>query len=146
MPTTITIQSIIARQSPFWIELDGDKRNLFSVNFDAKANVATAKWEEVIAKLLHDADLALVTENAAPNTLFIGGGGDLPEGNGADGPYITLINTGGTTPLETHDGQQTDRLSFQILVTARDYRAGRDRIVAIWELLHGLRNTDVTIT
>lgn len=140
MPT-ITIQSILARQSPFWTGLDGDKRNLFSVNFDAKADVATARWEEVIVKLLTDSSLATIDLN-----LWVGGGGDLPEGSGADGPYITLINTGGTTPLETHDGQRTDRLSFQILVTARDYRVGRDRIVAIWELLHGLRNTDVTIT
>lgn len=137
MPT-VYIQSIVARQSPFPIGLDDSEREVFSVNFDARAGSPTRQWEEVITKLLTDASLVTVDTN-----YFIGSGRDLPSG---DGPYTTLLMTGGITPLETHNGDQTDRPSFQILVTARDYRTCRDKINAIWAELHGKRNVNVTVT
>lgn len=136
--STIYVQSIIARQSPFPIGLDESEREVFSVNFDARAETPTRQWEEVITKILTDASLVTVDAN-----YFIGSGRDIPSG---DGPYITLLSTGGITPLETHNGDQTDRPSFQILVTARDYRTCRDKINAIWAELHGKRNVNVTVT
>lgn len=94
------------------------------------------KYEEEIARILFDASLgALGTDT------FIGPASTVPTG---PGPYITIINTGGIAPMENHDGGKYRQGSFQVVVRALSYTVARNRAMAIWNLLDGLRDVEVT--
>src|SRR5688500_12356075 len=99
---------ILAVQRPFPIGSDDSNRALFSFNFDALADSPVSQWEEGIAEILSTARLSTLNVDT-----FIGPLSVLPTGNG---PYISIIDTGGREPLETHDGIKCERLSVQILV------------------------------
>ena len=138
MPTN-HIVSILARQSPFAIGTDELDREVFSVNFDLIVNHPWYSIEKTILNLLlSPSPSPLITLNS---DIFVGHQPELPSG---DGPYTTLILTGGTGPEEAHSGERWDYLSFQLLVRAKDYMMACDKIVAEWNRLHGTRNQDVS--
>jgi hypothetical protein len=128
--------SIQARQQPFPIGLDADNRNMFSCNFDGLA-AAPANWTGAIRKLLEDAGLGVFGTD-----LFIGPGARLPVAP-APGPFITIIDTGGSTTIITHDNKKYPNLSVQLIVTATSYPAGEARARAACDVLDGVRNTTV---
>ena len=95
------------------------------------------QFEEEIVKVLSDAGLA----TSGVDT-FIGPAAVVPDG---DGPFLTVLDTGGVGPDETHDGAVYERLSVQIVVRAQKYRDARTRALACWRALDGVRNETVTV-
>jgi hypothetical protein len=111
---------------------------MFSVNFEAQAAAPVVDWEKEIIKLLSDVGLATLGTNA-----FIGQRASLPLPP-AVGPYISVIDTGGSAPWEAQSGEEYERLSAQIIVRAhKDYELARTRALAVWRRLNGLRNVIV---
>lgn len=128
--------SITSTQRPFPLEVDDNNRVVFAVNFEAVAAAAVDKWEEELADKIVDAGLGTLNTD-----LFIGPKANIPTG---DGPYTFLIDTGGTAPMETHDGSRYERLSVQVTVRATSYKTARTRILAIWRELDSTYNTTIT--
>lgn len=130
---------ILAMQRPFPIGLDEQGREMFSVNFEAQGVGSITRWEEDIIKVLSDS--GLVTSSGANINVFVGRGITVPAGSG---PFINVIDTGGRSSDETHNGDRYENLSVQVIVRSNSFVATRTRALAIYEELHGLR--DVTIT
>ena len=132
-----TYLEILSVQRPFDIGPDSAQppRCQFSVNFDAVSQGAVTDWEQEVVQLLEDASLATFNTDMWIGTLKV-----LPVG---DGPYIRLIDTGGSAPDTTHDGRVYENLSCQIVVTAKSYTVGRTRALAIWRELDGKYNTSI---
>lgn len=128
--------SITSVQRPFPFDVDDNNRVIFAVNFEAVAAAAVDKWEEELADKIVDAGLGTLGTD-----LFIGPKATIPTG---DGPYIFIIDTGGTAPTETHDGSRYERLSAQVTVRAKSYATARTRILAIWRELDSTYNTTIT--
>ncbi len=131
-------QEIIAMQSPIDIGSDENKRKMFSVNFEAMATEPVTDFEREIGKLINDASLGTFAVD-----MFIGREAILPTGNG---PFVSIINTGGSEPESTHNkaaGHTYEHLSVQIVTRARGYDAAKTRALAIWRTLDGVRNTTV---
>lgn len=126
---------IVADQDPFPAGVDTNARTMFACNYSCIAANPVAKFEEEIGRILFDAGLAVFNTNC-----WIGPDARIPVG---DGPYITLINTGGTSPIETHNGDKYRRMSIQVVVRALTYQAARTRARAIWDELDGKRNFTV---
>lgn len=126
---------ILSMQRPFPTSVDANQRHIFSVNFMAQAAAPVADFEGEMAKLIANAGLG-----TKGTDLFIGPLAPIPTG---DGPYTTIIDTGGMSPLETHDGALYERLTFQVLVRAKSYTDARTRVLAIWRALDGQRNVTV---
>jgi hypothetical protein len=126
---------LLAIQRPFPIGADENQRVMFSVNFQATAAAPVEQWEEEIVKVLNDAGLATLGTDT-----FVGPEAVLPTGAG---PYLTILDSGGLAPVDTHDGQEYERLSVQIIIRADKYRNARTRALAVWRALDGVRNTTV---
>ena len=119
----------VQRPFPFGVDSSTPPRVQFSLNFEAVSQGAVTDWEQEIVQFLEDASLS------TPGTdTFIGPLTPLPEG---DGPYIRILDTGGSSPDVTHDGGVYENLSCQIVVTAKSYTAGRTRALAIRRELDG---------
>lgn len=132
-------REILAVQSPFDIGSDESKRKMSSVNFDVVANAPVTDFVREIGKLINDAGLGTFATD-----MFIGTEAILPKGNG---PFVTIINTGGESPESIHNsasGHAYENLSFQIVVRARTYDDAETRALAVWRVLDGVRNTTVT--
>lgn len=134
---------ILAIQRPFPFNSDENRRVMFSVNFRALAAAPVEQWDEEIVKVLIDAGASTGLRHPTTNPTgdaFSGPTAILPS---TAGPFISLIDTGGTAPLETHNSDRYERLSVQIVVRALDYKAARTRALAVWRALDGLRNQTV---
>ncbi len=134
-------QEILAMQSPMDIGSDENKRKRFSVNFEVMATEPVTDFEREIGKLINDAGFGTFTVGAVIGDMFIGTEAILPTGNG---PFVSIINTGGSEPESTHNkaaGHTYEHLSVQIVVRARGYDAAKVRALAIWRTLDGVRNT-----
>lgn len=133
---------ILAEQRPFQIGVDENDRVQFSCNFTAMAEAPVGQFESDIAALLVAAGLAVLADPGAPNgDLFIGWSGTLPVG---DGPYTHIFNTAPYLTYITHNNTACESLAFQLITRALSYTAAHDRAVAMWRLLHGIRNTVVS--
>ncbi len=126
---------ITAMQEPFEIGKDSKDRVIFSCNFEARAAAPVVDWEREIVRLISDAGLGTFGGD-----VFVGSAFDVPDGAG---PYVTIINTGGGGPVETHDSGKYTELSAQILVRASTYEAARLRARSIHAAIDGTRNTTV---
>ena len=79
-------------------------------------------------------------------TIFIGSKANIPPG---DGPFLSLIETGGTGPARTQNNTATQRPSMQIVVRGKSAVATRTMSRLAWhELgnvngLWGIKLTDV---
>lgn len=126
---------ILAVQEPFAIGADVKDRNMFSVNFRGKASSPLSELEDDVIAILQDEGLA------TPNVdVFAGPRTKIPDG---DGPFVLVKSTGGVGPDETHDGTKTRNFSFQVVVYAKSYVAGRTKANAIWQTLDGRRNFEI---
>jgi len=123
---------ILSRQRPFPFNIDEHGRVMFSCNYDAMAAEEIATFEEDIVLLLTPLGLTTLGVDT-----FIGPAAVIPAGVG---PFITIIDTGGAFRDETHNGDVYERLSCQIAVRARSFVVARERSLAIWRALSGLRN------
>ena len=127
---------ILSTQRPFPFDVDDNQRNLFIFNIEAKAASNVDKWEEELAQVL----IGDLVATALGNDIFAGLNAPIPDG---DGPYIQLIDTGGSSPDETHNGDVYENLSCQIVIRSKSYALGRTKALAVWRSLHGVRNTTV---
>ena len=126
---------IVSLNRPYFTGTDDLNRAMLSCNYYATAAQPVDKFEEEIGRILFDAGLGVFNTN-----MFIGPPSTVKEGVG---PFITIIDTGGLSPLETHNGDKYERMSFQIIVRANDRKAARTRALAIWRALDGRRNLTV---
>jgi hypothetical protein len=133
MPTRYL--SILAVQEPFPIGLDDNNRVMFSCNYICVAAYPVEDFEQELARLLFDAGLFTLNVDG-----FIGPAAAIPLG---DGPYSSIISTGGSAALETHDGGKYPQPSAQIITRALTYEAARTRARAIHSALDGQRNVTV---
>lgn len=128
------VREIVARQQPFTIGVDGNDRTMWSCNYNITiSDLGGGALEDIIAARLVTAGLGTLG-----TTLFIGPAAVLPTSNG---PFTSIIHTGGRYALETHNGTQYTRPTFQIVVRAKSYVAGRTQANAVHTNLHGVRNT-----
>lgn len=134
---TGTFIEILARQHPFDTGVDGSGRQTMSVNFDVWIASPVSNWRLGIVKLLADASLATYGTDT-----FIGQIANIPTDAG---PYLTLVDTGGLSPLECHTREKIERLSLQVYGVAADVVAVDGRMTAIYELLDGIRGVQVTV-
>lgn len=121
---------ILSIQSPFAFGLDSHGRVMFSVNFQtiSKGIDSLSAFEEDIIELF-GGTIGMDT--------FVGPSALVPDG---DGPYISFIDTSGSSLLETHNGGKYPRPSFQIIVRGLDYRSTREKAIDIWRSLDGIRD------
>lgn len=124
---------IEAVQRPFLLpQLDAEGRSVYSVNFVGHTNGSTSTFEDEIAKLLDDNNIAtLITD------LFIGVVPNFPNG---DGPYTQIINTGGRSSEQAHDNSTEEYPRIQILVRAKGNKSARDKVFEIYDLIDKTRD------
>lgn len=127
---------ILAHQRPFCYGVDDNQRALFSCNFVARAADAVPTLERDIARLVIDAGLGTLGTD-----LFLAPMATMPSGNG---PQILIKDTGGLGPEETHDGARYEQCTFQVVVRGKPYSVARDRALAVYGVLHGKRDVNVT--
>lgn len=127
--------SILSVSSPIDIGIDENNRVMFSLNFEVTVSGPSVDLEQEIVQILENAGLA-----TSGTDTFIGSAAVLPTGNG---PYLNIRNTGGTSPLTTHNGDIYERQSVHIVVRASTYTAARTRTNAVWRELDGTYNTTV---
>lgn len=144
MSTTYTILEITATQRPFSIGLDDNspRRDIWAFNLLAQGASPIDKWDVAIAHLLEN--LSLGSYSTGTVDTFTSRLAEIPVGTSALGPYTFLADTGGTSPLESHDSSKIERLGLQITVRASSTTVARARINQIYSALDGLR--DITIT
>jgi len=109
---------------------------MFSCNFRACAESPVAEFEKEIAQVLVTAGLGTYGTD-----IFIAPKAVIPTGAG---PYISILDTGGSEPKETHNGDVYVEMSCQVVVTGASMSATRAKAVAVWGALDGVRNTTVT--
>lgn len=131
--------TILSVQRPFPVGTDSNDRAMWSCNYQAMAAEPVDKFEEEIGRVLFDAGLAVIGTNTT-----IGPAATIPANFSGDGPFMNIIDTGGFGPFENHDGGKYERMSFQIIVRAKNRQAARTRALAIWRVLDGNRNLEVT--
>lgn len=130
---------ILSVQSPFDITPDSQGRSVWSVNFECTAKGPSNQFEREIATLLVEAGLG-----TRGIDIFLGRLSTLPDPNpDNDIPITQIINTGGSGPDETQNGDVYEHLTCQIVVRAIDYDIARTHIYAIWRELDGTRNVTV---
>ena len=66
--------------------------------------------------------------------IFLGSGATIPDG---DGPYLSLIETGGTDSMRTHNGTPVAQPSAQILARGKSYKDARTKLKAAFDALGG---------
>lgn len=131
--------SITSEQSPFDIGEDRSERSMLSCNYDCTARAPVSSFLREIGRFISDAGLGTFGTD-----MFLGRGAILPKG---DGPYVSLINTGGDESIAIQNdaqGHSLEELSVQIVVRAAHYEDAETRALAIWRVLDGIRNTTVT--
>jgi hypothetical protein len=76
-------------------------------------------------------------------SIFLGSKAVIPE---LDGPYISLIETGGSGPTRIHNvgTANTQRPTVQVVVRAKSYLTARTKAKAAYLALDGVFNTDIS--
>lgn len=77
--------------------------------------------------------------------IILGSRGTIPLG---DGPFISIIETGGSGPTRVHNtnAPNTQRPTAQVLVRAKSYVVARAKAKAAYEALDGVFNTTLSGT
>ena len=144
MPDTCYLE-VLATQRPFPISVDDNERSMFSVNFTAESNGFAADWERDVIRMLLAGGVTLAYTfpdgDRRVDDTFIGPAAFIPTG---DGPYVSIIDTGGSDPIETHNNDIREQLSVQILVRGKAYFDARDLILECWRALDGIRDQTVS--
>ena len=126
---------IISTTRPFPFNVDDNNRVMFSANFTAEARSVVDDWELEIARLVTDAGLGTFNTDVFAGPLSV-----IPKG---DGPYISISDTGGAGQTDTHNNDIYEKLSAQVVVRGINYTTTRAKALAVWRVLHGVRNTTV---
>lgn len=130
--------SILATQRPFDLGIDPkDSRIVFSSNYECVAAAPVSAFEEEIAKVINSASAGTLGTD-----MWIGRAANVP--TSGNGPFVFIINSGGSYPYETHNNNLYERLAVQIIVRSATYSATRTRAMAIWRALHGKHNVTIT--
>lgn len=76
-------------------------------------------------------------------SLFLGSKAVIPS---EDGPYISLIETGGSGPTRVHNQTtaNTQRPTVQVVVRAKSYLVARTKSKQVYQALDGLYNTTLS--
>lgn len=132
-------QDIEPVQQPFDVGLDSDGRAQVVFNIDVVKRPSNTFLEEV-AQILVDAGVGTWNTD-----IFGSSSKDIPIG---DGPYLSIVETGGAFGLRTHNvgGAAYERPSASITVRARTYAAARTMSNAAHAALDGFQNTNVTVS
>lgn len=89
----------------------------------------------------------LVAQNVGTigSNIFLGSKALIPSG---DGPYLSLVETGGSAPTRVHNvvTAHTQRPTAQIAVRAKSYIVARTMAKAAYNALDGLFNTTLSGT
>lgn len=136
MPTRYL--SIVAEQSPFHYDVDENSRTLFSCNFSLHIAGPLGEPEKEIARLIEAEGLAVLGTN-----LFVGPASVISPAAG-NGPFATVLSTGGTAPEETHNGDEYDHPSVQVIVRGKPYPVTQQLARDIYQLLRGLYGVTVS--
>ena len=99
-------------------------------------------WENEVAKIISNAGLGELWDGTT-GEVFIGTESILPKTG--DGPFITLIDTGGNEPesVQNQAAMSYEHLSMQIVVRAKTYSAAKIRALAVWRELDGTYGSTV---
>lgn len=106
---------------------------MFSCNYNVTAGGPIADLEQEIVKLITSGGLGTSSVDT-----FIGNA--VPVG---DGPFTLIIPTGGRSSLFSHDDEELERPSVQMIVRAKVYPVAKSRAMAIYRLLNGQRNVSL---
>jgi len=114
--------------------VDSPGRSLISLNFNVTKAYSATFMEEMFGLLN---GIAVASGSVNISSLSI-----TPDG---DGPFLTLIDTGGTSPLRTHNSilPAYPRPSLQVIARAKGYLAARAAGQAAYDVLAAVRNRDV---
>lgn len=126
-------------QQPYDARTDARGRALWGMNIIADREASATFLEELVA-LLVDAGLGEVGVS-----IFWTSQHTLPEEG--DGPYISLVQTGGPGAVPTQNTISPParvQTTAHIVVTAADGNAAKERIYAVYTVLVGVRNQSVT--
>lgn len=79
------------------------------------------------------------------SNIFLGSGAEIPTG---DGPYLSIIETGGSAPTRVHNaaGAHTQRPTAQLTSRAKSYNSARNMAKAAYDALDGVFNTTLSGT
>lgn len=126
---------ILANQRPFTVGVDENQRTTYSMNFVARSVGVVSTWERDLATIINTAGLGTLNTN-----MFIGPKAVIPK---SVGPHTLIIDTGGSRPVESQNGDIDETLSAQITVRGIPSDDARVRALAIWREIHGTRNATV---
>lgn len=138
MPTTVYYREIFPVQEPFDLGLDETGRPRVAFNIRAIKKPSSTFAEEIVS-ILVTAGVGVSGTN-----IFVSSKVSVPAGAG---PYLSIIETGGTAPLRKHNSVNTpdfQRPSAQIVARASSYSSARSKAYAAYNALVGIRNTSVT--
>lgn len=124
-----------ALQSPFPFGNDEQGRVQYSCNFLLHAYWPVDGLERCVAKLLQDAGLGTI------GTTIFSSAAVVPNG---DGPFTSIVRSGGLPPDDMQSGEQYENPSFQLVVRGKNVAATESRAVASWRALHNVTDTDVS--
>jgi hypothetical protein len=93
--------------------------------------------DEVAARLVAQSVGVMGTQALTSNSIFIGSAALIPTGEGADGPYLLLKDTGGSGSAKTQNNTATERPTGQISTRARSPVAAYDMAKAAYVALGG---------
>lgn len=125
-------------QEPMDLGLDGQQRSIVAFNINVVKRPSDTFLEE-LTQLLVTAGVGVFNTN-----IFNTSAADLPNG---DGPFLTLVETGGTSPERTQNDigpPAYPRPSAQVAVHGVTYAVSRAMARAAYNALVGIRNTNVT--
>lgn len=124
-------------QEPFDLSPDGTGRAKVAFNISVVKRYSNTFLEE-ITKILMDASVGVANSNIFTTSMK-----DIPDG---DGPYLSIVETGGTFPERTHNSVSVPaylRPTAQIVVRAGTYSAARTMARAAYNALAAVRNSNI---
>ena len=126
--------SIVAVGSILDVGVDGNDRQMFSINFEIEAD----GWADT---LLGEISTRLIDQGACAalgTDIFWGSDADIPSGAG---PFVHLLRTGGLAPRSAHGPTSNhERPGLQASIRAADYLDAEARAQAVRDALHDLYN------
>lgn len=128
-----TFLEMNALQPPFDVGVDTSNRAMVSFNLLCNYTDPPINTLDKIATYISSNGLGVVG-----TSIFYGPKGIIPQSG--DGPFISLIATGGLSGIQTHNGNKQTRPTVQVLTRATSYTAAINRANAVYAILDGKHN------
>jgi hypothetical protein len=125
-------------QEPQDLGLDANGRAIVAFNINVVKTFSEEFLEEIVGRLVAQGVGVFNTD------IFASSSKDLPEG---DGPFLTIVATGGTSPERTQNDVATPaypRPSAQLAVHAARFKASWNMAYDAYNALAGIRNQTLT--